>query len=99
MIMVAKESAAARKIRFAMLLADYDARSRELRKITKEVETLKAQVKDIVPGTYGDFVLSHGTAREIVDQQAIKTAYAARGEQLPTKMTSAPVIVTPKVSK
>lgn len=94
--MATKETATQRRTRIGLLLGDYDARNRELRKLTKEVDTLKVQVKEIEPGTYGDWVVSRGAPREIVDQQAVKAGYAARGEALPTKTTDAPVTVTPK---
>lgn len=89
-----RETAAQRRTRIAMLLADYDARSRELRKLAKDVDSLKAQVREIEPGTYGDWVRGTGTPREIPDAAAIKAAYAERGEPIPTKMTEAPVTVT-----
>lgn len=92
--MAARETKAQKTTRVGMLLADYDARSRELRKLTKEVDSLKAQVKEVDPGTYGDWIVSTGTPREILDQAAVKAGYAARGESLPTKTTDAPVIVS-----
>jgi hypothetical protein len=91
---MAKETAAQRKTRISMLLADYDARSRELRKLAKDVEALKDQVKEVAPGTYGDFVLSTGTPREILDQAAAKLTLTSNGLEIPTKMTDPPVIVT-----
>lgn len=91
---MARETAAQKRTRISMLLADYDARSRELRKLAKDVESLKEQVKEIEPGTYGDWILGTGTPREITDQAAVKQAYAERGEKMPTKMTEAPVTVT-----
>lgn len=89
-----RETAAQKRTRIALLLADYDARSRELRKLTKEVEGLKEQVKEIEPGTYGEWIRSEGTPREVLDQAAVREAYKARDEELPVKVTSAPVIVT-----
>lgn len=93
---MARETIKQRTTRVSMLLADYDARSRELRKLAKDVESLKEQVKREEPGTYGDFVLATGTPREIVDQAKVKEDFAARGVELPTKMTDPPVIVRPK---
>lgn len=97
--MAAKETAAQRKRRFEMICADYDARSRELRKLESIVKGLKEQVREIPEGTYGEWTRSHGTAREIVDQAAVKTHYATIGEPLPTKMTEAPILVIPKAGK
>lgn len=91
---MAKETAAQKRTRISLLLGDYDARSRELRKLTKEVETLKEQVREVEPGTYGDWVRGTGTAREILDIGAVKAAYKDRGDPLPTKMTEAPVTIT-----
>lgn len=95
---MAKETAAQRRSRISMLLAEFDERSSELRKLTKVVDGLKEQVREIDPGEYGDWIRSDGTPREVMDVQAIKTAYAERGEPVPTKMTSAPVQVTMKAS-
>ncbi len=90
-----RETAAQKRTRISLLLADYDNRSKELRKLSKIVEGLKEQVKEIAPGPYGDWQLSTGTAREITDQAAVKAKYAELGLSLPTKMTEAPVIVSP----
>ncbi len=92
---MARETAAQKRNRISMLLADYDARSRELRKLAKDVDSLKDQVKEIEPGTYGDWILGEGTPREITDQAAVKKDYAERGVPMPTKMTAPPITVTP----
>jgi len=94
--MATKETAAQRKTRYAMLLADYDARSRELRKLDSIVKGLKEQIREMPTGTYGEWVRSEGTPREIPDSAAIKADFAARGVALPTKFTEAPILVTPK---
>lgn len=88
-----RETAAQKRNRIAMLLADYDARSRELRKLAKDVDSLKEQVKEIEPGTYDEWTVSTGTPREIMDQAAVKREYQDRGQVLPTKMTDAPIVV------
>lgn len=88
-----RETAAQKRNRIEALLADYDARTRELRKLTKDVESLKEQVRKVGPGTYGEWSRSHGTAREILDQAAVKRGYEARGEVLPVKMTDPPIVV------
>ena len=93
---MARESATQRKSRISALLAQYDAWSRELRKLAKEVDGLKEQIKNDVPaGTYGDWVRSEGTPREILDQAEAKNMLTRAGLTVPTKMTDAPVIVTP----
>lgn len=91
---MARETAAQKRTRIAMLLADYDARSRELRKLEKDVKTLKSQVREIDPGTYGEWIRGTGTPREIIDNEAIKKGYAERGETIPTRMSEAPITVT-----
>jgi hypothetical protein len=96
---MAKETVAQRKTRYSMLLADYKNRSEELNKLMTVVKGLKVQVKDVPAGIYGDWVRAEGNPREITDQDAVKQHYAELGLPLPTKMTEAPIIVTPKVSK
>ena len=90
-----RETAAQRRTRIEMLLADYDARNRELRKLEKEVDTLKEEIQANVPvGTYGEWIRSSGTPRELLDQQAVREQYKSRGEEIPTKKTAAPIVVT-----
>lgn len=91
---MARETAAQKRTRIALLLADYDARSRELRKLVKIVDGLKEQIREIDPGTYGDWQRSDGTPREIMDQAAVKQDYAERGVPLPVKVTDAPIVVS-----
>lgn len=93
--MAARETAAQRKTRIGMLLADYDNRSKQLRKDIKIVDGLKEQIRDIPGGKYGDWELSEGTPREILDQAAVKREFATRGIPLPMAMTSAPIVVKP----
>lgn len=88
-----KETVAQKKSRVSLLLADYDARSRELRKLGKDVETMKEQIKELEAGAYGEWILSRGTPREIMDQKAVKDDYTTRGATMPTKMTEAPIVV------
>jgi hypothetical protein len=93
---MARETAAQKKTRISMLLADYANRSADLRKLAKIVDGLKEQVKEIEPGAYGDWTLAKGTAREILDQPAARKALAEAGLEIPMKMTDAPVVVSPK---
>lgn len=89
-----RETKAQKTTRVGMLLAEYDARSRELRKLAKDVDALKEQIREIEPGTYGDWIRSQGTPREILDQAQAKILLTDAGLDIPTKMTDAPVIVT-----
>lgn len=93
---MARETKTARTNRISMLLAEFDARSRELNKLQAIVKGLKEQVKELPPDTYGDWVLGHGTPREIMDQQAVRKDYLERNVPMPTKMTEAPIVITPK---
>lgn len=90
-----RETKAAKISRVSMMLAEYDETSRALRKLAKRADELKAEIrKDVEPGTYGEWIVSTGTPREILDQPAAKKALADRDIPIPTKMTDAPVIVT-----
>lgn len=97
--MAVRETAAQKKRRYEMLLADYAARADELRKLTKIVDGLKEQVREVPEGKYGEWERSSGTPREITDQAAVKARFAALGEVLPTRMTDAPLLVRPVVGK
>jgi hypothetical protein len=97
---VPKETATQRKTRFENLLADYFRRAAELRKLAKDVDSMKEQIREEVPvGTYGDYVRSAGTPREITDAEAVKRHYAEIGQPMPVKMTASPVIVTMNAPK
>jgi hypothetical protein len=92
---MAKETAAQRKTRIGLLLADYDETSRALRKHQKRADELKKQIKEEVPaGTYGEWIRSEGTPREILDQAEAKKRLEAAGIPIPVTVTSPPVIVT-----
>jgi len=95
--MAARETAAQKKTRISMLLADYANRASELRKLVKIVDGLKEQVREVEPGTYADWVRSEGTPREILDQQEARKLLEKAGIVVPMKMTDAPVVVTPVV--
>jgi hypothetical protein len=93
--MATRETKAARASRVSMLLADFDARSKELNKLQAIVKGLKAQVAEIEVGTYGEWIRTEGTPRNMLDQPAVLADYAARGVEPPMKLTKAPVQVTP----
>ena len=92
---MARETKIQRNARVSALLAEYDATMAALRKYEKTAKDLKEQVREIEPGPYGDWTLALGTAREIMDQQAVVADYKARGAKLPTKMTTPPLVVQP----
>lgn len=92
---MAKETAAQRKIRIGMLLADYDDKVRQQRKLAADIKALKAEIDKVPNGTYGDFIRTEGTPREILDQEEAKRLLTANDIAIPTKMTGAPIVVTP----
>lgn len=92
---MARITAAQKRKLAEMLLADYANRAAELRKLTKIVDGLKEQVRELEPGTYGTWTRGVGTPRAVLDHAAVKAFYARHGEDLPTKMTEAPIVVTP----
>ncbi len=96
---MARESVKARNQRYSDILGMLDARQRELNKLAAEVKQLKAQAKEIPPGTYVDWIRAEGTPREILDQAAVRADYQERGVPLPMKTTDAPVVITPKVAR
>lgn len=95
--MPTRETAAQKRTRVSLLLADYSNRSQELRKLSRIVDGLKEQVRELEPARYGDWELSEGTPREILDQAAVRRTYAERGDTLPMVMTSAPIVVKPVI--
>lgn len=97
--MAVRETAAQKRARTEMLLADYQNRSSELRKLTKIVEGLKEQVSEVPEGKYGEWERTSGTPREITDHVAVKKRYAELGETMPTKMSAAPIVVRPVAGK
>lgn len=94
---MARETAAQKKSRISALLADYDARNREINKLTTIVKGLREQIREIEPGTYGDWVRASGTPREMLDQQEARRLLTEAGIAIPMKLTEAPVVVTPRV--
>jgi len=93
---MARETKTAMNARVGALLADFDARNREVNKLKKIVEGLKLQLKEIDPGTYGDWVLAAGTPREMLDQPEARRLLTDAGISVPVKLTDAPIVVTPK---
>jgi hypothetical protein len=93
-----KETKAQKATRVGMLLADLDARTRELNKLTATVKDLKEQVRAEGPGTYGDWTYTAGTPREILDQKAAKNLLTEAGIVVPKQMTEAPIVITNKAA-
>jgi hypothetical protein len=97
--MATRETAAQRKSRLSALIADFDARNRELNKLLTIVKGLKAQIKEIEPGTYGDWVLAFKPGRQIVDAQALATIHAEKGITVPMRTADDSIVVTPKAAR
>jgi uncharacterized protein (DUF58 family) len=94
-----RETAAQKKTRIAMLLADFANRSSELRKLQTIVDGLKEQVREIAPGTYGEWSRADGTPREILDQKEAKRLLIAKGIDVPMVMSQPPLVVKPVAGK
>lgn len=90
-----RETIKARNARVGSLLAEFDSVNGQLRKLEKMAKDLKEQVREIEPGAYGEWVLSHGTPREILDQRAARELIKGLGAVVPTTMTEAPLVVRP----
>jgi hypothetical protein len=88
-----RETAAQKRRRIADLLAAYDETVRAKRKLEADEKTMKAQIRELQPGTYDDWSYEYGTPREILDQPQVARDYAARGEQPPKVTTQAPIVV------
>ena len=96
---MARETKAQKAARVGLLLADYDAVSRDLRKLEKRAAELKAEIRDSVePGTYGEWNYSEGTPREILDQPAARKLITEHGLEVPTVMTKPAVVVKPIIT-
>ena len=91
-----RETKAALHARVSALLADFDARNREINKLSKIRDGLKEQLKEIDPGTYGDWILATGTPRELLDQREAKRLLTEAGIPVPTRISDAPIVVSPK---
>ncbi len=93
-----RETKAAKTARIGLLLADYDAASRDLRKLTKRVEELKAEIRDTVePGSYGEWSYAEGTPREVLDQPAARALIKSLGAEVPMATTKPTLVVKPRL--
>lgn len=87
-----RETKAQKNARVGALLADYDEKSRQLRKLEKDVKDMKERIRELAEGTYGEWMFTLGTTREIMDQGQVQKDYAEQGKEVP-KMTTQPQIV------
>lgn len=96
---MARETKAQRAARLSDLLGEYDRLNKEKRKIESDLKTLKGQLDFVDPGTYGDWVLSFGTPRTIMDQPKVRDYFQANDLELPVMQTAPPISVNPKAGK
>jgi hypothetical protein len=92
-----RETKAQKNARVGALLADYDEKSRQLRKLEKDVKGLKERVRELAEGEYGDWKFTLGSTREILDQPQVHKDYAELGKEVP-KITTQPQIVVTHVA-
>lgn len=90
---MARETKAQKNTRVGMLLAEYDEKSRALRKLEKDVKALADQVREVGVGVYGEWTYSHGTPREILDQPAARALIVELGKPVPMTETRPPIVV------
>lgn len=88
-----RETKAQRNARVGALLADYDEKSRQLRKLEKDVKDMKERIRELAEGQYGEWVYTQGTPREIMDQPQVQKDYAEQGKPVPKVMTQPPIVV------
>lgn len=88
-----RETKAQKAARVALLLADYDAKSRELHKLDKTVERMKDEIRELAPGAYGEWSYAEGSTREILDQKEAKARLEANGLEVPTVETRPSIVV------
>lgn len=94
-----RETAAQKRSRLSALLGDYDARNRELNKLTTIVKGLKEQVREVEAGSYGDWNLTYGAGREMLNQSEAKKLLTEAGIEIPMIATQGSIIITPKAGK
>lgn len=89
-----RETKAQKNARIGALLADYDDKARQLRKLESDVKDLKERIRDLEVGTYGEWSYAHGTPRAILDQDAAKKWITEHDGKVPMVMTRPPIVVT-----
>lgn len=88
-----RETKAQKNARVGALLAEYDEKSRQLRKLDKDVKDLKERVRELDEGQYGEWIFALGISREILDQAQVQKDYAAEGKDVPKVMTQPQIVV------
>lgn len=88
-----RETKRQRDERVGALLAEYDERSRQLRKLDKDVKDLKERVRELNEGQYGEWLFTLGVQREILDQSQVQKDYADQGKSVPKVLTQPQIVV------
>lgn len=99
---MARETKAQRNVRIGLLLGEYKAKNEELSKLGNQVEDLKKQIaaEELQAGTtYGDWIYGVGTARNNVDNEAVREHYKSLKLELPRKLSKAPITINPKAAR
>lgn len=93
--MATRETAAQKRTRISMLLADFDARNREANKLNAIVKGMREQIKELKAGTYGEWQLAFTPGRQIVDAAALNEIHAKLKIEVPMKSSAPSVVVVP----
>jgi predicted nuclease with TOPRIM domain len=88
-----RETKAQKNARVGALLADYDEKSRQLRKLEGDLKDMKDRIRELAEGQYGEWIFTYGTPREILDQAQVQKDYAEQGWEVPKTETRAPIVV------
>lgn len=91
---MARETKAQKDARVGALLAEYDEKSRALRKLEADVKDMKDRIRELPTGQYGEWIFGYGTPREIMDQKQVQKDYADQGKDVPKMTTAAPLVIT-----
>lgn len=93
-----RETIKARNARVSALLAQYDAVNRDANKLDSIRKGLREQIRELDAGPYGEWTLSYGTPKEIVDGKALRSMITEMGLELPMTQSQPSIIVTPKTT-
>lgn len=88
-----RETKRQRDERVGGILADYDEKSRQLRKLEGDLKDLKDRIRELAEGQYGEWIFTYGTPREILDQAQVQKDYADQGWEVPKTSTRPPIVV------
>lgn len=96
---MARETKAQKARRVGDMLAEYNRLTEMVSKAQADIKALQPQIRELDAGAYGDWVLTFGTPRTIMDQQATRELLASLEHEVPMTKTQAPIQVNPKGGK